>query len=236
MNVNNEMSISKNGLEFISKWEGCILKPYKDIAGLRTIGIGHLIKSKESFPDGIKITKEKALELLAEDVKICENAILKHIKVQLNQDQFDALVSLGFNCGVGVYTSSACKSLNNGNYNEFPKKILIWSKVRINNVLQTNQGLYNRRKSEGELFSKSMEIVLLPLITLTPKKLKEIQNYLKILGFYDLLIDGLWGPGTLSALKNFSTQHNLVLGKNPKKEISGEIFLKLRLSVCTQIS
>ena len=69
MGINDAMSTSKNGLEFISKWEGCILKPYKDIAGLRTIGVGHLIKPGENFPDGVEITKEKALEILANDVK-----------------------------------------------------------------------------------------------------------------------------------------------------------------------
>lgn len=153
--MNNNLRTSPNGLEFIAKWEGCILKPYKDIAGLRTIGIGHLIKPGENFPDGVEITREKAMELLAADVSLCENAIKKEIKVKLNQNQFDALVSFGFNCGVGVYrTSEACKALNSGNYDTVPEKLLNWSKVKINGVLQTNKGLYNRRKSEGELFSK----------------------------------------------------------------------------------
>ena len=45
--MNDDLKTSKSGLEFITKWEGCILKPYKDIAGLRTIGVGHLIKPGE---------------------------------------------------------------------------------------------------------------------------------------------------------------------------------------------
>ena len=153
--MNDNLKTSQHGLEFIAKWEGCILKPYKDIAGLRTIGIGHLIKAGEVFPDGVEITRGKALELLAQDVGLCEAAIKKSIKVKLNQNQFDALVSFGFNCGVGVYTtSSACKDLNEGKYDQVPEKLLMWSKAKIKGQLVTVQGLYNRRKSEGELFTK----------------------------------------------------------------------------------
>lgn len=152
------MKTSATGLEFIAKWEGCILKPYKDIAGLRTIGIGHLILPSENFPDGVSITKEQALELLAKDVVKCESAISKNIKVPLNQNQFDALVSFGFNCGTGVYaTSSACKELNGGKYDKVPELLLLWSKAKVNGVMQTVSGLYNRRKSEGELFVKPAE-------------------------------------------------------------------------------
>lgn len=155
MSVNDHLKTSHDGLEFIAKWEGCILKPYKDIAGLRTIGIGHLILPGENFPDGVAITREQAFELLAKDVAKCEVAIKKAIKVPLNQNQFDALVSFGFNCGTGVYTTSgACKALNNGEYEKVAPRLLDWSKAKINGVLQTVKGLYNRRKSEGELFDK----------------------------------------------------------------------------------
>lgn len=156
--MNDSMKTSQAGLEFISKWEGCVLKPYKDIAGLRTIGIGHLILSSENFPDGLAITKEQALEILAKDLAKCEVAIKKFITVELNQNQWDALVSFGFNCGTGVYaTSSACKSLNAGQCDKVPELLLLWSKAKINGVMQTNQGLYNRRKSEGELFTKPVD-------------------------------------------------------------------------------
>lgn len=154
--MNEGMKTSLAGLEFIARWEGCVLKPYKDVAGLRTIGIGHLIRPGEVFPDGVEITKAQAMNLLAVDVKKCEMAIASAIKVPLNQNQFDALVSFGFNCGVGVYTtSSACKSLNAGQYSAVPELLLLWCKARVNGVSTTVPGLYNRRKSEGELFSSS---------------------------------------------------------------------------------
>ena len=230
MSLNNLLKTSKNGLEFISKWEGCILKPYKDIAGLRTIGIGHLIKPNDSFPDGIEITNERALELLASDVKICEDSIKICITVALNQNQFDSLVSFGFNCGTGVYLrSDACKALNQGKYDEVPLRLLAWSKARINGVLQVNQGLYNRRKSEGELFSRNLEqtitLTQTPLfVTWTKESLIKAQEKLAKLCLYKVKIDGLWGTNTNTALQTFAKQKGLSLGANPKKEIPIEIY------------
>ncbi len=234
VNVNDSLKTSQNGLEFISKWEGCVLKPYKDIAGLRTIGIGHLIKPGENFPDGVEITKQKALEILASDVRICEESIRLNIKVPLNQNQFDALVSFGFNCGTGVYKNSdACKALNQGKYSEFPDLILAWSKARINGVLQTNKGLYNRRKSEGELFSKLVDEATISkpeMVKWTKTTLTKAQEILSRLNLYKLKIDGIWGPGTQSALQTFATQKGLILGQNPKEEISNEVYKVLMSS------
>ena len=221
--MNDTLQTSQNGLEFIAKWEGCVLKPYKDIAGLRTIGIGHLIKPGENFPDGVAITKEQALELLAQDVKLCEDSIKKNIKVPLEQNQFDALVSFGFNCGIGVYSSSdACKSLNAGNYEAVPEKLLLWSTVKINGKMQINQGLYNRRKSEGELFSKKTEEVL-PVeeveVSWTKESLTNAQEKLKNLGLYNIKVDGVWGPATAAAISSFSTKAGVSAGKNPKQKV-----------------
>jgi lysozyme len=235
MGLNDSLKISKKGLDLISRWEGCILKPYKDIAGLRTIGIGHLIKPDENFPDGIEITMEKAYELLAEDVKKCENSIKVRIKVPLNQNQFDALVSFGFNCGTGVYImSDACKALNQGKYDEVPEKLLSWSKARINGVLQVSKGLYNRRKSEGELFALPVEQPVEPevqdhchtqvqhepqMVAWTKESLTTAQEKLAKLGLYKIKIDGLWGPSTEKGIKQFAEDKKINLGPNPKKEV-----------------
>jgi lysozyme len=146
-----ELTTSKNGLSFIAKWEGCVLKVYKDIAGLPTIGVGHLIKKGESFTT---ITMEQALQLLSNDVKLCEAAVNKYIKVPLTQNQFDALVSWSFNCGTGVLqTSTLAKRLNAGAYQEVPQNLLSWCKATVNGKLTVNKGLQNRRVAEGELWS-----------------------------------------------------------------------------------
>ena len=227
--MNDQLETSSSGLEFISRWEGCVLKPYKDIVGLRTIGVGHLIKPGENFPDGIEITKEKALEILAKDVKICEDAIKKNIKVPLTQSQFDALVSFGFNCGVGVYaSSSACAALNLGKYEEVPAKLLDWSKVKINGVLQVNKGLYNRRKSEGELFSGKNS----SLIIWDKNSLIEAQKYLNKLGLYTVKIDGLWGPATAKAIDDFEAKSGVSAGNDKKTKVTQDFFEALKTAAC----
>jgi lysozyme len=217
--MNDDMKTSNDGLELIAKWEGCILKPYKDIAGLRTIGIGHLIKPGEVFPDGITITRERALEILSQDVALCETAIKKNIKVPLNQNQFDALVSFGFNCGVGVYSNSGvATAVNSGNFAGVPVALEAWSKAKINGVSQTVPGLLARRKHEAQVFmtpDPSCIISDYP-VPWTKTSLTEAQTLLKKLGLYQLSIDGLWGPGTNRAVTEFASRNQVQIGDASK--------------------
>lgn len=231
----NEMKTSQKGLEFITRWEGLILNPYLDVASLWTIGVGHLIKPTDSFStitnDQVKslmaskdknhpvaklsISRDEALSILAKDVAGTEDALRKAIKVPLNQNQFDALVSFGFNCGPGVFrTSGACKALNEGNYAVVPEKLLDWSKARIGGVMQVNKGLYNRRVSEGELFSRDF-VEPVPAGILIPWNnalVLEVQNGLKKLGLYAGVVDGIVGPATRKGIEEFSKSKGLVHG------------------------
>lgn len=212
--MNDNLTTSKNGLEFITRWEGLVLKPYRDAAGLRTIGVGHLIKPDENFPDGISITKEKALEILAKDVKICEDAIKKNTKVTLNQNQFDALVSFSFNCGTGVLSNSGVAlSVNSGDFAKVPDRLLEWSKARINGSLQVVQGLYNRRKAEGDLFltPQTGAIISEFPVKWTSESLKEAQRALQKLGLYNMAIDGIWGPGSNRAVSEFAKSKKITI-------------------------
>lgn len=226
---------SKAGLDFISKWEGVVLHPYLDVASLWTIGIGHLIKISDSFStitnqqvkellqskdknhphSAIKISREEALTLLESDVASVENSLIQNVKVPLTQNQFDALISFGFNCGTGVFkTSGACKILNEGNYEEVPAKLLDWSKVRINGELRVNKGLLARRTAEGQLFSRKESLTLRPagiqtLVSLNKENLVNIQTKLKNLGLYTGEVDGISGPLTKEAMRKFAEQKNL---------------------------
>lgn len=234
MVMNENLKVSQAGLEFIMRWEGCILKPYKDVAGLRTIGVGHLIKSGENFPDGVAITKERALEILAVDVAECERAIRANIKVALTQSQFDALASFGFNCGVRVYVSSGVATATNaGKFDQVPAKLLEWSKAKVNGSYVTVQGLYNRRKEEGELFLKdgSAEQPAFVIsdypVSWTHESLTEAQSLLKKLGLYVLGVDGLWGPGTAGAVVEFAGRNGISL-INPAKGAPASFMEELR--------
>ena len=230
--MNDHLKTSLAGLEIIAKWEGCVLKPYKDIAGLRTIGFGHLIKPGEDFPDGVAITRERALEILAKDVEICEKAIKKSIKVVLNQNQFDALVSFGFNCGVGVYINSGVAvAVNSGQFDKVPEKLQEWSKARVNGTLQVVIGLLNRRKHEAEVFMKPVDGVPIcdpdPIIKWTKELLIEVQTNLKKLGLYALKVDGIWGPGTSNAIVTFAKDADMTL-MNPHLGVPTSLLQLLR--------
>jgi lysozyme len=148
------MKTSTNGLNFIARWEGCVLHVYKDIAGKNTIGVGHLVKPGETFPPDI--SRGQALDLLAQDVKLCEDAVDVAITVPLNQNQYDALISWSFNVGTGALkTSTLAQRLNAGHYDEVPQLLLVWCKARINGIVVEDKGLKNRRISEGQLWSST---------------------------------------------------------------------------------
>ena len=141
------MEISKKGIDLIKKYEGCRLSAYRCPANVLTIGYGHTNNVRENQ----KITQAEAEKLLKEDLIIHSNNVLKLTKVKLNQNQFDALVSLEFNIGYGNFKNSTLlKLLNQGKYtlasNQFDRWIYSKGKVL--------QGLVKRRKEEKELFLK----------------------------------------------------------------------------------
>src|ERR1051325_11027211 len=111
------MQMSPHGLDLLEQWEGFKTTIYKDSAGLPTIGVGHLLTKSElssgkitingvpvEYTDGL--TEQQVTDLLAQDLKPASSAVNSGVKVPLNQDQFDALVSFTFNVGVGAFNGS----------------------------------------------------------------------------------------------------------------------------------
>lgn len=229
------MKVSNEGLKFIMNWEGTILKPYKDVAGIWTIGCGHVIKPGEKFEE---ITVEKAMELLRSDISIAESGIEKYVKVSLTQPMFDALCSFTFNTGIGALASSTLlKKLNASDYSGAAEEFLKWCKIKDpkTGTLVENKGLLNRRKSEKELFMKPTGSVPAPppaqpdpLVKWTPALLQEAQTILARLGMYTIKVDGLYGPGTLRALTAFSSAKNVSLGQDPKAGVPESFWAALR--------
>jgi lysozyme len=138
-------------LSLIKEFEGLRLHVYSDPAGLPTIGYGHLLRPGEAFPDGI--SNEQAEQLLMRDVQWAEDAVNKHVSVQLSQYQFDALVSFTFNVGGNAFAGSTLlKLLNSGDYAGAADQLLRWNKAKVNGKLQELAGLSRRRQRERELF------------------------------------------------------------------------------------
>ena len=140
------MKISNKGIELIKHFEGCETEAYKCPAGVWTIGYGHI----KGVQDGDVITETQAHEMLVQELKEYENYILNGVEVDLNQNQFDAMVSWVYNLGNGNLNSSTLlKVLNSGDYAGVPEQIMRWNKAG-GKVLA---GLTKRRDAEAELFS-----------------------------------------------------------------------------------
>ena len=110
------MKTSQDGLKQLAGREGMRTKAYRDTRGIWTIGIGHT--SAAGPPDvheGLELSEQEVLDLFARDIKQYEDAVNRAIKIPLKQNQFDALVSICYNIGVGGFTkSSMVRDINAG--------------------------------------------------------------------------------------------------------------------------
>lgn len=144
------MRTSPAGIQFVEKEEGSSAVPYKDGGGVWTIGVGHVILETESFSE---ISKKEIISILSEDLVIAETCVNNFVREPLNQNEFDALVSLVFNIGCNAFKGSTLlKLLNAGDFdgaaNQFPR----WCKDNGKKIT----GLLNRRLREKEVFLRSM--------------------------------------------------------------------------------
>jgi lysozyme len=139
------MQTSQNGRKLIESFEGLRLDSYQDQRGVWTVGYGHT----NDVYKGLTITQEQADQYLAMDLHVAESAVDKFVTVPVNQNQFDALVSLAYNIGGGAFGHSTLLSLlNEGEILGAANQFLVWDKT--NGVV--NQGLLNRRAAERALF------------------------------------------------------------------------------------
>lgn len=153
----NRRKVNAETLELIKRWEGLRLEAYLCPAGKWTIGYGH---TKTAMP-GMRITPERAEELLRQDLEVFEEGISRLITVPLTDNQFGALVSWAFNVGLGnVEKSTLRRRLNEGRYDEVPEQLLRWNKVRNPQTgrLEVNQGVANRRAAEVGLWVRGTHV------------------------------------------------------------------------------
>jgi lysozyme len=118
-NKNNKMmeikAMDSKGIDFLVNEEGLILHPYKDSVGVPTIGVGCTY-----YEDGTKvkmtdpaITRERAIALFKNVLKNYETTVWSVTRDDINQNQFNALVSICFNIGVaGFKGSTLLKKVN----------------------------------------------------------------------------------------------------------------------------
>jgi len=139
------MKTSKAGLDLIKHFEGCELKAYECAGGVLTWGWGH---TRNVIENG-EISQEKADELLIQDIEEIESQVESLVTVELNQHQWDAILSWTFNLGCGnLRSSTLLKVLNEGKYDKVSEQIVRWDKAS-GKVLA---GLTRRRRCEAILF------------------------------------------------------------------------------------
>ena len=167
------MKINKAGLDLIKRFEGCKLKAYKCPAGAWTIGYGHTAGVYE----GMTITQAQADDFLKSDMVQYENYVNRYCgHLALNSNEFSALVSFTYNCGLG----NLKLLIKNRDKAAIAEAMLMYNKA-AGKVLN---GLVKRRKAERELF-------LTPVVSVTYLK--------KYTGSSQSLVDALKGVGADSS-------------------------------------
>lgn len=126
------------------------LKAYKDDVGVWTIGWGHTRGVKA----GDVITYQQAERLLRTDTRQTEVDVARLTRgYATTQAQFDALCSLVFNIGAGLFATSTCLRLHRkGDHTGAAEAMKLFKKGRVGGKLVTLKGLVRRRAAEAALY------------------------------------------------------------------------------------
>lgn len=156
-----QMKMSSAGVQMLVALEGIDTTIYSDVVGIPTIGVGHVLTQSERASGKIVLssgevldirnglTQAQVMNLMLDDVMQREGYVNELVKVDLEQHQFDALVSWVFNVGRGAMQGSTLlRRLNSGEYDAIPEEMRRWTKGTINGKKQTIRGLVNRRNTE----------------------------------------------------------------------------------------
>jgi lysozyme len=149
LNVLSPKQVSPAGQAFIKRQEGLRLVKYADASGSGyDIGYGHLIEPGENIVS--PITKAEAEQLFQEDIAQTANVINSAVKVELTQNQFDALADFEYSIGAQKFRNSTLlKLLNQGNYAGAAQQFSKWRLVggKPNSVIE------QRRSGETQMFN-----------------------------------------------------------------------------------
>lgn len=144
------MKVSNKGLELIREFEGFSANAYLCPAKIPTIGYGNTTwEDGRPVRIGEQISKSRAEDLLKNTVEKFAIVVDAKVTTKINQNQFDALVSLAYNIGLGNFSSSTLlNQLNRNNFIGASHEFLRWDKSGGKPLL----GLTRRRQREQTLF------------------------------------------------------------------------------------
>ena len=146
------MILNNKGYLLITNHEGLRLKPYLCPAKIPTIGYGNTY-----YTDGKRvtlldkeITKQQAFDMFKEVANRFAKRVDELVTSNINQNQFNALVSFAYNVGTGNFASSTLLKKVNRNPDDLSIKdeFLRWNKAGGKVI----NGLTNRRNEEADLY------------------------------------------------------------------------------------
>jgi lysozyme len=190
------MRTSQIGIDLIKKFEGCRLEAYQDIVGVWTIGYG----DTKGVQPGMRITQKQADDMLAERLaNEFELGVMQVIgDAPTTQNQFDAMVSLTWNIGIGGFGKSSVARLHReGDHEAAANLFMAWDKAGGRAI----PALQRRRAAEAQLYRSGVAVV--PDFGVY-KCAKAMQQALQALDLYKGVIDGKWGPLSRAAYDEFN--------------------------------
>lgn len=122
------MKVSEPGRRFICAHEGRRLNVYPDVAGRPTIGVGHLCRSFDEYPNGI--SEDECERLFISDLQwvAAEVSAVSH-RGPLRQHEFDAVADFVFNIGGTRFRKSAVATAIKQGGDTAPIHFFSWTKA-----------------------------------------------------------------------------------------------------------
>lgn len=149
--MSKEIQPSQLCYDLLKHYEGLELEAYQCSAGKWTIGYGQTYYTDgRAVKKGDTITKQQAEDGLKETIRTFAISVIQALKTPVKQHQYDALVCLCYNIGIGAFEKSTLlREINKGADKDAIKhQWLRWNKVNKKEV----RGLTLRRQSEYHLF------------------------------------------------------------------------------------
>ena len=164
------MQTSNRAKKMMILHEGLKLRPYLCPATIWTVGVGSVLYQdqialpntrtngyagviRKEYPLKLEHNRtwsnEEVMQLFSKDLGRFESGVLRLFPLGLNQNRFDALVSLSFNIGLGNAQRSTIRMRHNrGDYEGAAEAFMMWTKAGGREL----PGLVKRRRDERNLY------------------------------------------------------------------------------------
>lgn len=148
-----QRTCNEAGINIIKRFEGLKLESYLCPAQIWSIGYGTTRINGDRVTPGMRIIKTQAEKYLRDDLRRFEQWVSDRTdEIPLTDNQFSALVSLCYNCGMAPLDdeNTIKEALNRQDYEAAAQGFMLWVYAGGKKL----KGLVDRRREERELFEK----------------------------------------------------------------------------------